>query len=87
MNEREVLFQGHEGHPVLNCADLDKWISYKGYILGLYYYVSISLMPRSVTLFDMNDHDLFLQGHIVFVMTFTVNMITLEQIWIERQYS
>ncbi len=30
MNEREVLFQGHEGHPVLNCADLDKWISYKG---------------------------------------------------------
>ncbi len=48
MNEREVLFQGHEG-PVLNYADLEKWISYKGYILGLYYYASISLMPRSVT--------------------------------------
>ncbi len=80
MNERVVLFQGHEGHPVLNCADLDKWISYKGYIHGLYYYASISLMPRSGTLFVMNDLYLFLQGHIVFVMTFTVNMITLEQI-------
>ncbi len=33
-------------------------------------------MPRSVTLFVMNDLDLFLQGHIVFIMTFTVNMIT-----------